>query len=353
MTPLLRAVLAAALFGASTPIAKRLLAECGPLTLAGLLYLGGALATLPGARLRRARSTADGGARKRDLRLMAGAVLLGGLAGPALLMIGLSWSSAADVSLLLPLESVFTALLAMILFREHLGPMAIFGVTLGVAANLALTAAAGVPSAAGAVLVSAACVCWAFDNHWTARIESFTPATSAFWKGAIAGGANLALGLTIESGTPRWPFVLAALACGAAAYGWSITLYVQAAREMGATRAQSAFSAAPIVGVVLAALWLDETLAARHAIAAALFAGSLALIARSRHRHPHTHPEIEHEHAHRHDDGHHGHDHGEREGCAAARHSHRHRHARIEHEHPHWPDDHHRHEHEPERRRSG
>ena len=38
---------AAALFGAFTPASKALLESTGPFTLAGLLYLGGALGTLP------------------------------------------------------------------------------------------------------------------------------------------------------------------------------------------------------------------------------------------------------------------------------------------------------------------
>jgi len=49
--PVLWCLLAAALFGASTPASKLLLDDAvGPLTLAGLLYPGAALATLPFAR---------------------------------------------------------------------------------------------------------------------------------------------------------------------------------------------------------------------------------------------------------------------------------------------------------------
>jgi drug/metabolite transporter (DMT)-like permease len=48
--PVLSCLLAAALFGASTPASKLLLDEAvGPLTLAGLLYLGAGIATLPSA----------------------------------------------------------------------------------------------------------------------------------------------------------------------------------------------------------------------------------------------------------------------------------------------------------------
>lgn len=49
MQPLLLAILAALLFGASTPASKVLLSELSPLQLAGLLYLGAALGTAPAA----------------------------------------------------------------------------------------------------------------------------------------------------------------------------------------------------------------------------------------------------------------------------------------------------------------
>ena len=45
--PVLASLAAALLFGVSTPLAKTLLSSIGPLTLAGLLYLGGAMGALP------------------------------------------------------------------------------------------------------------------------------------------------------------------------------------------------------------------------------------------------------------------------------------------------------------------
>ena len=72
--PVLWCLGSAALFGASTPASKALLdGALGPLSLAGLLYLGAALATLPSA-LKGGRSE-----RQRDpanLRRLGGAICL-------------------------------------------------------------------------------------------------------------------------------------------------------------------------------------------------------------------------------------------------------------------------------------
>src|SRR5215211_1266712 len=114
------ALLAAVLFGASTPLAKGLLASLSPQVLAGLLYLGSALGlgTLwlwqP-----RAGKTGEAPLRLRDLPWLVGAIAFGGLLGPLLLLIGLSRTPASAASLFLNLEGVFTALLAWIVFREN------------------------------------------------------------------------------------------------------------------------------------------------------------------------------------------------------------------------------------------
>ena len=50
----------------------------------------------------------------------AGAILAGGVVGPALLMLGLSGMAASEAALLLNAEAVFTALIAWVVFRENL-----------------------------------------------------------------------------------------------------------------------------------------------------------------------------------------------------------------------------------------
>src|SRR5262249_37777762 len=96
------ALLSAALFGASTPLAKLLLGSTSPLLLAGLLYLGAGLGLGVWLGLRREFKPVARG----DLPWLAGAVIAGGIAGPALLMLGLARTDAASASLLLNLEAV-------------------------------------------------------------------------------------------------------------------------------------------------------------------------------------------------------------------------------------------------------
>ena len=342
MYALLLALLSAVLFGASTPASKLLLRELTPLQLAGLLYLGAAAGVAPVVWLEHRRGVRAAGGRANALRL-AGAVLLGGMVGPVLLLLGLLQSEAGSVALLLNLEIVATALLGVAFFREPIGRLGWIGVAGVVAAGAILAGSAGWPGLVSALLVAAACVCWGLDNHWTALIDGITPAASTLAKGLGAGTTALLLGLLAAPLSATPVPVAAALATGALAYGASITLYIAAAQELGATRAQGVFATAPFVGAGLSFALLGERFGWPHAVAAPLFALSLAALLRSRHAHAHVHEATEHVHSHSHDDGHHAHAHPVLP--ASARHTHLHRHERLEHAHPHWPDVHHRHGH--------
>ena len=100
------ALLAALLFGVSTPLAKALLAEITPQVLAGLLYLGSGvgLTLLWLARQGRRSTTAEAPISRRDLPWLAGAIGCGGVLAPVLLMAGLARTPASTASLLLNLS---------------------------------------------------------------------------------------------------------------------------------------------------------------------------------------------------------------------------------------------------------
>lgn len=340
-TPVAWCLAAAALFGASTPASKLLLdGSVGPLTLAGLLYLGAGLATTPFA--------LSGGAaeRRRDpanLGRLAGAVLFGGVLGPIALLVGLRSAPSASVSLWLNLETTATALLAWAFFREHLDRRTWAANALVLAAGVLLAAPAGFAIAPSAALVVFACVCWGLDNNLTAVIDGYTPAQTTLAKGLVAGTVNLGLGLTLEGGLPSAATVLAALVVGALAYGASIVLYIRGAQQLGATRSQMLFATAPFLGMVVAWVALGEPILGVQVAAALLMVAALALLLASRHEHQHRHAAVRHTHAHRHDDGHHDHSHP---GLPAeAWHTHEHAHQALAHQHPHVPDLHHRHRH--------
>lgn len=336
------ALIAAALFGAATPMSKALLQSMSAFQLAGLLYLGAVIGVgFESVRQRSWRSPLKMN-RTNRWRLF-GAVVFGGILGPVLLLFGLRVASAASVSLWLNLELVATAILGRVFFHDHLGQYGWGGVAGVVLAGILLSVNEGSAGLMAGLLVAGACLCWGFDNHFTALIDGITPTQSTFWKGIVAGSTNLAIGLAIRPLNASVDVVSVALLIGALSYGASIALYITAAQGIGATRAQMFFASAPFFGVALSVFILGESISALQVASALLLVLSLIMLLRDQHHHSHTHEPLAHEHSHRHDDDHHTHSHPESD--PSTRHTHWHEHESLGHAHPHWPDLHHRHPH--------
>lgn len=327
---------AAVLFGATTPIAKLLLREVPPLTLAGLLYLGAACTALPAATVGASQPP-----RRGDMAKVAGAVLAGGVIAPALLLSGLRDTPASTASLLLNLELVATAVLARLVFKEHVGRRAATGLAALAAAGVLLTGLGGGMRSA-AVLIVGACVAWALDNNLTATSASVSPAHITLAKGAVAGATNLTLGLVIERPALHVLVVVGAMAVGAIGYGLSIILWVSSARQLGAARSQGVFATAPFVGMVLGWVLTGESVQSVQLAAMAVMAAGVVAVVTSSHEHSHRHLAEVHTHRHRHDDGHHDHTHAT---PPSGWHTHEHVHPELVHSHTHFPDESHRHAH--------
>ena len=334
---------AAALFGLGTPLAKYLLASIDPWLLAGLLYAGSGIALTI---LRAFRPRARARLASAELGYLAGAIAAGGVAGPVLLMFGLSAMPAAGASLLLNAEGVFTALLAWFVFRENVDRRIALGMLAIAAGAILLSWSSGtsVQSLWPSLLVLGACLAWAIDNNLTRKVSLLEATWLASVKGIVAGSTNLVIALFVGAAWPSMRDTFAALVIGAFAYGFSLVLFVVGLRHLGAARTTAYFSTAPFVGALVAILWLQEPVTLRLVVAAGLMALGLWLHLTERHEHAHVHPEMEHEHEHAHDE-HHQHAHGA-PVPPDTRHTHRHRHVILRHSHAHFPDAHHRHEHD-------
>ncbi len=186
---------AALLFGASTPLAKLFVGETPPLLLAGLLYLGSGvgLAVLIGVRsAMQPRREIQLRIPRKDLPWLLGAIVAGGMLGPALLLAGLAQTSAASASLLLNVEGVFTALIAWLVFKENADRRIVAGMAAIVAGGALLAWQPGAASLApGALLVIGACLCWAIDNNLTRKVSANDAMLIACLKGLIAGACNV------------------------------------------------------------------------------------------------------------------------------------------------------------------
>ena len=341
----IHALLAAILFGASTPFAKLLLGEVSPWLLAGLLYLGSGFGLVL-ARLLRDRGWKPSGLAAGEWPWLLGAIFFGGALGPLALMFGLTHTSASTASLLLNLEAVLTAVIAWVVFKENADRRIVFGMLAIVAGGVVLAWADGQGGATdwlGPLAIVGACLCWAIDNNLTRRVSASDALFIAGVKGAMAGVVNAALALALGASLPAALVLVGTLSVGLLGYGISLVFFLLALRGLGTARTGAYFSIAPFIGTAVSLALLGESTSAAFWLAAALMGWGVWLHLTEHHEHEHIHEPMEHSHRHVHD-AHHRHQHDfDWNGDDA--HEHWHQHEALVHKHPHFPDTHHRHKH--------
>ena len=345
----LLALLAALLFGVSTPLVQRFGVGVGAFTTAALLYAGAALA---GAALRRPAAQ-EARLLRSDLPRLLAMAAFGAVVGPVALAWGLQRTSGTSASLMLTLEALFTALLAWRLYRETMDRRVWGAMVLLLAGGMVLVVDQGRSGETrlwGVLAVLLATAAWGVDNTLSRALAERDPGQVVMAKASLGAAATAAIAFGLREPLPEAVAMLALFAIGAVGYGLSLRFYLLAQRAFGAGRTGSVFAFAPFIGAGFALALGDRSAGWPMALGSGLMLAGVLLHLAESHGHAHRHDPDEHEHAHRHDDGHHGHEHDHHHDPApgplpAGAHSHRHRHAPQQHAHPHVPDAHHMHRH--------
>ena len=341
----LLALLAAALFGLSTPLVQRFGQNLGVFSTAALLYAGAAFVAL----WMRQPVELEAKLRRSDLPRLLAMAGFGAVIGPVALAWGLQRTSGASASLMLTLEALFTVVLAWRLYGESMDKRVATAMLLLLAGGIAMVADQGLAGNAqllGLLAVLAATAAWGLDNTLSRGVSDRDPAQVVIVKSTLGASASTVLALLFGEPMPNLYAALALFAVGAVGYGLSLRFYLLAQRAFGAARTGSVFAFAPFIGAMGAFALGDRSMGWIMLAAGALMLAGVALHLIESHAHPHTHEVLEHEHAHSHEpqqaDGHHLHSH---DVLPAGPHSHPHRHEATQHTHPHVPDAHHGHGH--------
>lgn len=337
----LLALLAAALFGLSTPLVQRFGAGLGPFSTAALLYTGAAVVAIV---LRRPAGR-EAQLRRTDLPRLLAMAGMGAVVGPVALAWGLQRTSGSSASLMLTLEAVFTAVLAWRWYHETLDRRVATAMLLLLAGGAVLVVEQGLAGRVqllGLLAVLLATAAWGVDNTLSRGVAERDPGQVVWVKALLGASATTLLAFLWGEPLPGAWAALALLAVGASGYGLSLRFYLLAQRAFGAARTGSVFAFAPFIGALGAFALGERALSALVLVGGALMLSGVWLHLAERHEHPHEHEALEHEHAHTHDDGHHTHTH---DPMPEGPHSHPHTHTPLRHAHPHVPDAHHAHRH--------
>lgn len=339
-----QAIMAAVLFGMSSPFSKLLLREIPPMLLAALLYIGAGIGMLClNTYKTKNQVQKEAALSKEDLPYTVGMILLD-IAAPIYLMIGLSMSTASTVSLLSNFEIVATSLIAMIIFKESIGKhvwMSVVLITIS-CFILSISDFENLSFSIGSLFIIVACICWGFENNCTRMMSLKNPMEIVIIKGFGSGFGSLIIALFTKEFSTNILYIFLALILGFFAYGLSIYFYVKAQSNLGAARTSTYYGFAPFIGVAVSIVLFRETITWNFTIALLLMLTAAYYSAVEKHQHTHIHEKFFHEHRHNHVDGHHNHPH---EILITEEHSHVHMHEYIEHTHVHTPDMHHVHSH--------
>ena len=272
---ILLAILAAALYAINSPFSKILLEYMPPTLMAGFLYLGAGLGMGVIAVFRKAPGTSarEEPRTKKELPYTVAMIVLD-IAAPIFLLFGLSYTSAANASLLNNFEIVATAVIALAVFKESISKR-LWGGIIFVVLSCTLLSFEDMTSlqfSKGSLFVLLACICWGIENNCTRRLSSKDPLIIVLLKGIFSGLGSVVIGLVIGERISELWCVFAVLAVGFVAYGLSIFFYVYAQRRLGAARTSAYYAIAPFIGTALSLVIFTEMPHYSYFIALALMA---------------------------------------------------------------------------------
>lgn len=171
----LLALLAAALFGISTPLVQQFGAGLGAFSTGALLYAGAAAVGL----LSRQRIDREARLQRADLPRLLAMAGFGAVIGPVALAWGLQNTSGTSASLMLTLEALFTAVLAWRLYRETMDGRVWMAMGLLLAGGMVLVLDQGAAAARNCG------ACW--PCCWPPRHGAWTTRCRGRWRSAIRG----------------------------------------------------------------------------------------------------------------------------------------------------------------------
>ena len=264
------AILAAALYAIGIPFSKIFLNHIPPTMMAAFLYLGAGFGLLIcGVVLKATNKTAaKKPLTKKELPYTIMMVILD-IGAPILLMFGIKYSNAANVSLINNFEIVATSLIALIFFKETISKKLWSAIALVTIASVILSFEnpKEIEFNLGSLFVLGACVCWGLENNCTKMISNKDPIEIVVIKGIFSGLGSLIVALAVGERLPVALWILCALPLGFVAYGLSIYFYILAQKDLGAAKTSAYYSIAPFLGVMFSMVFLKEKTAIQFYIA--------------------------------------------------------------------------------------
>jgi drug/metabolite transporter (DMT)-like permease len=271
------------LYGSINVLAKPV--DLDPLVKASIAYLVSALVLSPFLRTLHIA--------KGDWPKVLTMGLVGGGVAPVLLFYGLRETAAADAGMLLTLEMVGTAALAVLFIGERYRPREVLGLAALLAGATLVAFASRAEGAEGStvlgmLLILGSALAWALDNTVSTRlVGAYRPPGLIALKGLLGGTACLMAALAVGSRVPDLGGFAAMAGLGVASIAVSSLLFYHALGRVGAARTSAMnIATTALIGAIGGALLLQERLVWLHAAALLAILVGAGFLATQRHPEP-------------------------------------------------------------------
>lgn len=268
------ATISAVLFGVSSTLNKITLNNVHPTVIAGMIYFVGGVFLLGvhfsplSEKILALFESPEIEAKitRKDLKILAFVIVSGSIIAPLLLLNGLNQTTAINTSLLLNVESLFTALIAFLFLsergtrREYLGMLIMLIGVVFVTTNGEFQKLSLVETVTGNLLVIGACLFWGIDNNLSRFLSMKRDIILVTGLKCLIGGLALLivaflLGINLSIPLISIPYLLSV---GAFSIAFSILLFLFALRKIGSMRTGVIYSTSSLFGAILAFLILRE-----------------------------------------------------------------------------------------------
>ncbi len=277
------AILAAAMFGSVSTLAKPLVSAVNPLLLSSIIYLIVAATLTPLAQKQKFPSA------KKNYLLILVIAVSGAVIAPSLYFIGLTHASASDAALITNGEVFFSVLLAMVFFKERLGKAGYAAMALVFAGMIIVTTDLKFSDFTlqqihyQDMLLVLSMLFWGIDNNLSRILaEKINVAKIAQVKSAM-GGTLLFVIAVFGFGVPidiQLSQIQPLLILGVMGFAASLYFFLQSLKRIKTVRTVLIFSTSSVFGVVAASVFLQEQISWYQIVAAGIMIFGVCLMNR-------------------------------------------------------------------------
>jgi drug/metabolite transporter (DMT)-like permease len=277
------ALIAAALFGSVSTIAKPVLATVDPFLLSSLVYLISAMLFSAMIALRNYTAAAASSqlttessfSKRRYYLIVLITSIIGATIAPAMFFFGLRQTTASDTALLANGETIFSIMLAILFFKEKLrmfGYLAALMVLAGlvvVTTNLQFHGSL-LKMNSGNLLILGATALWGLDNNICRIITSNMDILRLVQLKTVIGGSILLVFAVFVFHIPltisitQLPQIVV---LGAVGFGTSLYFFLISMKRLGIIKSVLVLSFSSIFGLIFASLLLGELISIHQIIA--------------------------------------------------------------------------------------